>query len=232
MGSIPLRTLLIVIAVVLALTLAGGAALAHGGAKEKLPAEEPMAEGPAAGEHADKEPIDEEQAAGEHEEKESMAEEPVAMPGGTREPTAMTLSLEESGQEEARALATLTDQAGQPVRGAKIAFYRQTTFGRLKLGTVSTDGKGTASFSLPVYPGQQVEVTAVFTGAQKLERAEAAADLSLPPAPASPRSRMLTQRPDPRFASILLLVVGGVWTAYLYVFTLLARIKRAGTPQP
>ncbi|KKM11296.1 hypothetical protein SY88_09520 [Clostridiales bacterium PH28_bin88] len=222
MGKIPLRVLLVMIAVMLVLALAGGAALAHGGAKEEPAAGEPVAE-----EHVDEEP-----AGDEHADEEPGGEEPMAMPGGPRASTNLTLSIEKNGEESARALATLTDQDGQPVPGAKLTFFRKTTFGRLKLGTVSTDGMGIGSTSVPVYAGQEVEVTAAFAGNKELAPVEAVASLSLPPAPAPPRSRMLTQRPDPRFVFVLLLVIGGVWTAYAYVFLLLARIKRAGALEP
>lgn len=143
-------------------------------------------------------------------------------------PTQLALRLEPDGADQARAVAVLTDPSGQPLQNATITFLRKTTFGEVSLGTVRTNGAGLAAADLPVSPGQEVKVTAAFKGSRSWRATEAGASLSVPAVAATSRPPGLyTQRPNPWFLAILLVVVGGVWLTYAAVFYLLFGLSRA-----
>lgn len=145
-------------------------------------------------------------------------------------PTQLALRLERNGANQARAVAVLTEPGGQPLQSAAITFMRKSTFGQVSLATVRTNRAGMAAADLPISPGQDVNVTATFRGSKSWGPSEAGANLSVPAVAVSRSAGLYTQRPNPWFLAILLVVVGGVWLTYALVFFLLFRLSRARMP--
>ncbi len=154
-----------------------------------------------------------------------------ATPGAAAPPKTASLALQLSGDAAGTgtAKAHLSDLQRTPIKGAAVQFTRETAFGYLVLGRVATDGDGIARVELPVYPGQQVEVTARFAGSGEFAPASARATYAVPPQamPARPNG-LITPYPNPLFMAILGTVVGGIWFTYGVVFWTLGRIRRAG----
>ena len=171
----------------------------------------------------------------------------VTFAAGTALPTRMTVSLEQTVGEEkgVSVAATLIDAREEPVVGAVVQFYVNTTFGPMKIGSSTTDATGKASITYnPGGPGQ-LQFTVVYAGAAKYEPSTTAGSVIY-------QARGMAERGDefpfvlgqnmspdirlvgsPWSISLLIvtivgLVVGGVWATYLFVAKQLVDIRKFG----
>ena len=142
-------------------------------------------------------------------------------------PTQLTLTLTQSGG-TAVAKAVLRDATGRPLRKGEVTFLRKTTFGQVTLATDTTGFDGDVSTNFAVYPGQSVQVTAQYGGGPGLGASQAKAQFILPPAPILRTLGIYSQVPNPWYIAILVVVLGGIWSAYGYALALIRRIRGAG----
>lgn len=150
-------------------------------------------------------------------------------------PARISLVRDTAADGSTRIVATVTDEAGEPVEGSTISFLAKTAFGWLRLAEVETAADGTAALLLPAeVPYPEVLV-------QSEEDPEVRAGLLLAPGdrPAPARRPGLTVLrglgPQPGFISpyppvqilFVAVILGGIWTTYAYLVSLLIRIRRA-----
>lgn len=134
-----------------------------------------------------------------------------------------------------RLIATVTDDTGSPVKSAPGTFYGKTVFGWLVLGEAVTNETGRAEITLSAlspYP----EVAAEVAGDSEL-RAAILLERMRPWEPAvrpgpdalrslSPQPGFISPYPVPQLL-ILGVILGGIWTTYAYLVSLLSKIPRA-----
>jgi hypothetical protein len=143
----------------------------------------------------------------------------------------LTLDVSTSAPGFYLAEARLVDGAGQPATAAPIAFYEQTTFGRLLLETAKTNKQGYASTEAKI-PNRTLNLVAVYcvsaqscpvetTGQLQVEVKDNGvpfwsrpADLNTPYAPPIP-------------IALMLLTLMGLWGAFGFVVYQIVRIKRS-----
>lgn len=134
-----------------------------------------------------------------------------------------------------RLVATVRDGVGAQVAGAPVTFLARTAFGWLRLAEVDTGALGTASFTLSAVPPYS-EVQARAGDGDALQ---AGLLLALPPARdlvrrpgldvlrgLSPQPGFLSPYPPVQILFVAALL-GGIWTTYVYLVSLLVRMKRA-----
>lgn len=165
----------------------------------------------------------------------AATDKPETPAGGTEPamqpatPTTLTVSIKRTEERAATATALLADLTGKPAAGEEISFARRTAFGWADLGRVRTGRDGTATVPFFAYDGQEITVTAKFAGDPKWKAAEAQSSLSLPEVPKPlPTGNLFSMYPNPKFVLGLVILVGGVWVTYGWVFFKLTRLRRAG----
>jgi len=151
-------------------------------------------------------------------------------------PARISLTRDTDAGGGTRITAAVTDGSGQAVAGAPLAVLVKTAFGWLRLAEVKTGADGRAVALLPPQaPYSEVRV-------QSDEDPEIHAGLLLRPAdrPAPARrpgpNVLRALSPQPGFLSpyppvqiaVVAAILGGVWTTYAYLVTLLIRIRRSG----
>lgn len=152
------------------------------------------------------------------------------------EPAVLTLAVRSHPDGTASLTATVTDAQRVPVPDVMVTFEMKTTFGWLVVADRITDRSGQATVALPQMP-RSGEITAEADAGTKTLHAAIWIDRSPPPAPRTrPGSDTLSAlSPQPGFispyppAQILFVAVllGGIWTTYAYLVSLLLRLKRA-----
>jgi len=132
-------------------------------------------------------------------------------------------------------LAQVTDR-GKPVEDVTVGFYAKRTFGQLELGEDVTLDDGTAAVAfpegLPGDPNGRLHVYAELHAPDRYAgiRGEVIVEGAKPSQienNAFPRALWTRHAPRPLLILILLLV-GGVWVTYAYVFTQIVAIKKSG----
>lgn len=152
----------------------------------------------------------------------------VTRPRATGRGTQLTLEL--TAKEEGAVLAQvqLTDASGSPLADQPVELLRRTSVGgELVMARPSTMDDGTAAALFYALEPGSVEVLAYYPGgggyaSAEVQQAIEAAGVHMDHLP----SGLAAPAPPPAFALILILVVGGVWSAYAFVVVQLVRIAR------
>ena len=157
-------------------------------------------------------------------------------PVSAAEPTVLTLAVQSRPDGTVSLTATVTDATRVPVSDIMVTFQMKTTFGWLVLADVTTDRSGRAVVILPHMP-RSGEVTAEADAGTKTLHAATWIERPPPPAPRTrPGSDALSAlSPQPGFISpyppaqivFVAVLLGGIWTTYAYLVSLLLRLKRA-----
>lgn len=156
-------------------------------------------------------------------------------------------------------MASLT-QGSQPISNARVYFYVNTTFGLMRAGTAVTDEKGVARIGYKFTGSGNLTVIAAFAGTESLAPSDRQLNVFvesrsnepivvgiLPDAmgenrPTLPYALGQNQIPDIRAVGVplsqslpvitlVLLIVGSVWAAYVYVFAQIRAIKSGSPPE-
>jgi len=151
------------------------------------------------------------------------------------EPARISLVTRDGADGSLRLVAAVQDASGAPVPGMVVTFRAHTAFGWLTLAEVETDAAGTAS-ALLSGPSRYARVQARAGDDAALE---AELLLALPSA-RDPQRRpglevLRRMSPQPGFISpyppvqilVVAVLLGGIWTTYVYVVSLLLRLRRA-----
>ena len=151
------------------------------------------------------------------------------------EPARISLVTQVQMDGSTRLVAAVSDGAGAPVAGAAVTFLARTAFGWLRLAEEDTGAAGTASFTLgaPVgYTEVQAQAgdTAALRAGLLLAQAEEREPVRRPGLDAlrglSPQPGFLSPYPPVQILFVAVLL-GGIWTTYAYLVSLLVRMKRA-----
>ena len=149
-----------------------------------------------------------------------------------------SITLEPSVEEGKKVLLATVTLETRPVEGAQVVFYAKRTFGRIKLGQEETLDDGTAIAPFPDgLPGDQtgkIDVTAEIVAPEQYAGAKADALVDggvrvIPHADPFPRALWSPRAPIPMLV-IFAVLLGGVWSTYLFVLYQLFRIRKDGTP--
>jgi mono/diheme cytochrome c family protein len=148
--------------------------------------------------------------------------------------------------------ALLQQYNGYPVRDASVVFTRSTSWGIVEIATAKTGADGIASIVLPDMPEASLDLSAAFKGSQQFDASSdritfqpgtvsnsslASSDingvmLSLDEPLLAPEGSLITPNPPLLPATILVLVVGAIWTTYGYVVSQLVGIWKQGRTPP
>jgi len=121
--------------------------------------------------------------------------------------------------------AVLRDADGNPVANHPVEFYLETTYGPLYLGLARTNSLGKAALEYePRAPGTWTFFIA-FRGSGQYLPSNQSVELVVLAPPALPAPLLPA---DTAIAFLVFAVVGGIWGTYLFVFSQLAGIRRAG----
>ena len=131
--------------------------------------------------------------------------------------------------ESAEILVGLRDDRSRPVVFMPISVFVQTTFGFLDLGTVLTNEDGLASVQYAPRDEGVYLVGAAFDGERGYLASAAWLSLVLPPVPSDP-----TLLPGDLLViqTLIVLVVGGVWSTYAYSLFVVWQGLRASREAP
>lgn len=153
------------------------------------------------------------------------------------DPARLSLHSEPNADGSVRITAHVTDAAGAAVSGAPVTFTVRTAFGWLTVAEVEADAAGDAAVVLPSRP-RYPEVAAQAAAAPEARAGLRLADRQAPAPIRRPGSGLLRGlAPQPGFLSpypvplqvvFLTIILGGIWTTYGYLVSLLIRIRRAG----
>jgi hypothetical protein len=132
-----------------------------------------------------------------------------------------------------RITATVTDVAGKAAQGADVTFRVRTVFGWVKLAQGEADGRGTASVVLPAaapYPEVTAEAGEGTARAGQLLRQVNRRDLTRRPGPEilrnlSPQAGFISPYPPIQIVFVAV-ILGGIWTTYAYLVSLLIGLHR------
>ncbi len=179
----------------------------------------------------------------------------IVTPTGTA-PSATTLGLAASGtnanSNSVLISASVEDSSGEPVVGAPVRFYENTTFGELLLGNVATNSQGIAVLNYTSSRMGTVEITAEGQG-----NTSKAITITLPVLTTQNGKVYLEVKPPsrppgvfygisyppnlamigvPRMMNIVIVllagfVILGVWSTYGYIWRQLANLPKHGTTQ-
>jgi len=150
------------------------------------------------------------------------------------QPTKALVTVSSEVEEGKRVLLATVKLGGKPVEGAKVSFFIRRTFGNLLVGEETTLDDGTAAVLFPQgLPGGQtgkLQVLVTVNSPPQFASAQGEATVDggvIVPPEADPFPRALWA---PHAPAILIIVVavllGGVWCIYLYVFSLLLKIRK------
>lgn len=161
---------------------------------------------------------------------------------------AMTQSRNEYG--DTLLSLSLKEYDGYPVGGGTVAFSRATTFGTMDLGTAKTDAAGNASLVLRDLP-EGSQIVATFKGDKNWDasstqlKIDASTLMALPTGVdlrsvrlaideplLAPDGSLITPNPPLVPATLFLLVVGGVWSMYVFVASQIIGIWKLRAPEP
>lgn len=151
--------------------------------------------------------------------------------------TDVTVTLSTDVEDGKKQLIATVKRAGKPVENAIVSFGATRTFGRLVLGADTTLDDGTAAIPFPAdLPGDaagNIEFNAMVQGPLSQWGAATTATLAggaprQPPADSFPRALWSPSAPLGLIAAIVILV-GGAWGAYLFVFYQLMAIRRGAS---
>lgn len=153
------------------------------------------------------------------------------------EPAALTLAVQSQEDGTILVIGRVTDSDGNPASEVPVTFQVRTTFGWLLVAEVTTDRTGAARVVLPQMP-RSGEIAAEAGDGEKTVHAAKWIDHAAPPAPAirpgadvlsrlSPQPGFISPYPAPLEVAILALILGGVWSTYAYLVSLLVKIRRA-----
>ncbi|MBI4289488.1 MAG: Ig-like domain-containing protein [Chloroflexi bacterium] len=126
---------------------------------------------------------------------------------------------------------TARDGQGRPVAKATILMFSPAQFGaasgEMKLGQVSTDASGQATFTFQARRQGPQTIVARFSGNGKYSTAENSVALTV-----SGSGHLYEQKAGVEIPGlgvwVLIMLLGGFWSAYLFVMALLTRIARKG----
>jgi len=178
-----------------------------------------------------------------------------------RLPTEIDVMVDEASSEGQATsfMATLT-QGGQPVAGAQVDFYANTTLGPMKIGTGLTDQNGVARVGYTFLRSGEWDIVVEFVGSEKFGPSAKRLTVNVGPGAREPilvsiipslsgesistlpYVRGQNRMPDLRlvgvplaqgvpFITMILLIVGSVWAAYGYVFAQIRAIKQGSTTE-
>ncbi|MBI4339376.1 MAG: Ig-like domain-containing protein [Chloroflexi bacterium] len=130
--------------------------------------------------------------------------------------------------------ARLTDGAGVPVPGAEVVFQRDASFmnyeSELVLGRAVTDAQGIAVLLYSPRTEGETPVAALFRGNAQYAPASASGVLPVRGGPALYREEAGVRIPGVN-VSLLVGVLGTVWSIYFIVVTLITLITREGAKE-
>ncbi len=167
---------------------------------------------------------------------EPPATQPAAMQPATTQPAAI-VTVSAGIDEGKKVLSAKVTAGGKPVEGAKVAFFVVRTFGNLKLGEETTLDDGTAMVpfpeGLPGGPTGQLDIIARITAPERYASARATAtvngglEVAVDESPTFPRAIWAPRAPWPLLVTFGVLL-GGVWSTYLFVILQLRNVVRSG----
>ncbi|MEE9116119.1 MAG: Ig-like domain-containing protein [Thermoplasmata archaeon] len=128
--------------------------------------------------------------------------------------------------EEFNISARLTDASANPLAGHNITFSRITTFGRITLGTHTTDGQGYALHSDTSYERGFFILEASFDGSSEYAPSNATAEI-ISEGEVEPEPSLIGGIPLP-IVIVIIMVVASVWVAFAYVLYQLFMIRKIG----
>lgn len=150
---------------------------------------------------------------------------------GTEPTLTVKVPAEASLGESVNIEATLLAPDGSPIAGVPIQFFSPTSFtsltSRMLLGEASTDYAGVAVLEYELRRNEDVKFIAGFTGNFQYEAAEASTTVAVQGS-AQLYQEVAGIRVPGLNVSLLVVVLGLVWSVYFMVFTLVLRIARAG----
>lgn len=154
------------------------------------------------------------------------------------EPALITLQVQATPDGTIRIVATVLDARKAPVPGTPVAFKARTTFGWLDLAEVPTDAKGSAQVTTsstfrPVEIAAEAgEGDAVVRSAKWLGGSRPVEMTVRPGRDAlsrlSPQPGFISPYPVPIQVIFLVIILGGIWTTFGYLVSLLLKIRRVG----
>ncbi|MBI3160082.1 MAG: hypothetical protein HYZ26_10845 [Chloroflexi bacterium] len=152
----------------------------------------------------------------------------VVKPRATGAASILTITLEPRNDGSVLARVSLMDARGNPMRGVPIVFSQSTSVGGvLDLGAPVTMDDGSAVMRIPAAGNQEIWVTASFEGGNGLAYAETSARLAVTGTPMEhPLGALSSPAPPLVLALTLLVVLGGIWATYGYVFYQVGRIGK------
>lgn len=153
------------------------------------------------------------------------------------DPVGLSLAAKVQADGTVLLTATATDARQGPVPDATIRFQVKTTFGWLTVAEATTNRAGEARAVLPQVP-LFGEVTAEADAGERTLHAAKWIDRATPPAPAtrpgydvlselSPQPGFISPYPVPLEVILLAIVLGGIWATYVYLVSVLVKIRRA-----
>lgn len=133
--------------------------------------------------------------------------------------------------------ATLIDGENRPIAGMPVAFFVNTTFGTMKIGSPYTNSGGSASMNYSAARAGTLEFTGLFPGGGGYESSTSTVVIQLPavetaPSNSFPGLSLLTARNAA--AGIAAVVTLSLWGTYLYALLLvrgIAQAKKGGDKQ-
>ncbi len=164
--------------------------------------------------------------------------------------TKMTLAVATNAQGQQVLNVSLKEYDGFPVGGVPVAFSRPTMFGAVDLGNAKTDAAGNASFVVDGLPSEARQVAATFKGEKDWDASEAKIDVQLPVLASGqdvntrnvklgideplldPEGSLITPNPPLLPTTLFLVVVGVVWSIYLFVISQIYGILKLGRQRP
>lgn len=157
---------------------------------------------------------------------------PVMVQAAGPEPTLVINAPAEATLGEAVSVeATLLAPDGSPVAGQPIQFFSPTTFTsvteRMLLGQATTDAAGVASLEYEFRRNEEVQVIARYGGDSQYAPVEASAAVMVQGSTQLYQEKAGIRVPGLN-VSLLVGILGLVWSVYFFVFTLVLRIARAG----
>jgi len=161
----------------------------------------------------------------------------MAAPVQAGEPALVKLVTETLPAAGARVIATVTDARGAPVPDIAVTVRAKTTFGWLTLAEGTTDPRGQFRIFLPAL-APFAEIAAEAEGADavqaaiRLDGSRPVVDPAVRPGRQtldrlSPQPGFISPYPVPLQVLLLGVVLGGIWSTYVYVAVLLARMRSA-----
>lgn len=160
----------------------------------------------------------------------------LAVPAAAADPAGVALSAKTLPDGSTQLTAAVKDNGGAPVDGATVTFRAKTAFGWLTLAEETTDQAGKAEVILGA-SSRYGEIVAE-AGAESPIRASIRFEQGRSVEPAkrpgpgvltrlSPQPGFISPYPVPLAVLFLTVILGGIWTTYGYLVSLLVKIHRA-----